>query len=189
MKSELIKFIMPSIQHRSIKSKNDFRVRMAVVQQRIYTKQKEANKAAGKEDIVKYISEFTRALGIKLPENFNNVYKLKKTPLRRIDYAKIKKETGIKDRNDIVWIKLNISGCISVVGTGCDIYFTEKTKKETSSGKINYYLNEKWNENEVLIFPLADMPDGLNRSDIESGIGNYLISKGVPILDYYSHNY
>lgn len=31
--------------------------------------------------------------------------------------------------------------------------------------------------------------DGLNRSDIESGIGNYLISQGIPILDYYSHNY
>ena len=26
-------------------------------------------------------------------------------------------------------------------------------------------------------------------SDIESGIGNYLIDNDVPILDYYSHNY
>lgn len=38
----------------------------------------------------------------------------------------------------------------------------------------------------VLIFPLVNIPDGLDRSDIESGIGNYLISKNVPILDFYS---
>lgn len=32
-------------------------------------------------------------------------------------------------------------------------------------------------------------PEGLQRGDIERGVGNYLISKNVPILDFYSHNY
>ena len=80
----------------------------------------------------------------------------------------------------------------SFIGTSCDIFFTEKAKKTTSAGIINNKLNLEWNEEIVLIITLDSYPEGLeylNRSDIESGIGNYLISKNVPILDYYSHNY
>lgn len=63
-------------------------------------------------------------------------------------------------------------------------------KNNTTAGLINQYLNLEWDDSEVLIFSLNDIRDReLNRSDIESGIGNYLISKGVPILDFYSHNY
>lgn len=81
-------------------------------------------------------------------------------------------------------------GCISVVGVGCDIYFTEKTKTTTSSGRINTYLEQEWDEEIVLVFPLIGIEQtSFNRSDIESGVGNYLIANGIPILDYYSHNY
>lgn len=184
-----IKYIMPSIPHRKIKDKNDFRVRMASIQKEIYEKQKENGTAASKEQIISYVNEFFQQLGILLPINFNNVVQLKKTESRRINYYQIQKDTKIKNKNDIIWIKLNEDGCISVIGTGCDIYFTDKVKKDTSSGRINSLIGEKWNENEVLIFPLVKIPEGLNRSDVESGVGNYLISKGVPILDYYSHNY
>ena len=79
---------------------------------------------------------------------------------------------------------------ISVIGTGCDIYFTEKTKEETSAGKINIFLGQNWDETSVLVFPLKDLDKSkYSRSDIESGIGNYLIANDVPLLDYYSHNY
>lgn len=67
----------------------------------------------------------------------------------------------------------------------CDIYFTDFAEKNTTAGRINQILNQKWDDTVVLVFPLVNIPDGLNRSDIESGIGNYLISQGVPILDYY----
>ena len=78
---------------------------------------------------------------------------------------------------------------ISVIGTSEDIFFTKNTKDKSSSGKINEKLKLEWVEDYVYIFPLLNIPEGLYRSDIESGIGNYLIDKGFPILDYYSHNY
>ena len=51
--------------------------------------------------------------------------------------------------------------------------------------------NYEWDEGTVLVFPLINLKKlkDLDRSDIESGIGNYLIDNDVPILDYYSHNY
>lgn len=109
----------------------------------------------------------------------------KKTKLRRIEYSKINKG----NKEDIVWIKFTTDNYISVIGTGCDIYFTEHAKNNTTAGRIIQRLELEWDDSEVLIFPLKNIPKGLNRSDIESGIGNYLISQNVPILDYYSHNY
>lgn len=80
-----------------------------------------------------------------------------------------------------------------MIGVGCDIQFTKKAKENTSAGKINTFLGgeNEWDEKHVLIFPLNGIEklEEFNRSDIESGIGNYLIAKNVPILDYYSHNY
>jgi hypothetical protein len=69
----------------------------------------------------------------------------------------------------------------------------EKIKrwKYNTSGIIVHSVNQEWNENYVLVFPLIGLCDGdegkKQRHEIEIGIGNYLIFKGVPILDYYSH--
>lgn len=41
----------------------------------------------------------------------------------------------------------------------------------------------------MLIFPLSSIPQKYPINKIERGIGNYLISKKVPIIDFYSHNY
>ena len=60
---------------------------------------------------------------------------------------------------------------------------------DTTSGKIISHLGESWDESYVFIFPLYNIPEELNRSDIESGIGNYLIANNIPIIDFYSHNY
>lgn len=54
---------------------------------------------------------------------------------------------------------------------------------------IDHLLGESWDESYVFIFPLYNIPEELNRSDIESGIGNYLIANNIPIIDFYSHNY
>ena len=177
---EFFKMMMPSIKNRSLKEKPEegtfnFRLKMAEYQSQLPTKDKKT--------ITKYVNEFLVGLGmeeVKKPEHTP-----KDTVKRRINYCEI--NPGSKE--DIVWIKFNIGGHISVIGTGCDISFSDYAKKNTPAGIINEALNFEWDEKEVLIFPLKNMPAGLNRSDIESGIGNYLISKGVPILDYYSHNY
>lgn len=178
---------MPSIKNRAKSGDGsfDFRVEKAKEQYKMGIEKKiPSNKAEHKKEIVNYVNEFLSSVmgmeSIKDP-----YYTPKKTKERRIEYSKINTE----NKENIVWIKFVENGLISVIGTGCDIYFTDATKKRTTSGRINEKLKLNWDETIVLIFPLKNIPDGLYRSDIESGIGNYLISKGIPILDFYSHDY
>ena len=71
-----------------------------------------------------------------------------------------------------------------VVAAGADVNFDT----ENTSGKIVSYVDEEWDEDLILIFPLPKIGFGYRR-DIECGIGNYLLESGVPILDRYSHMY
>lgn len=173
------KYISPSIKNRSLSSVTtggyNFRLERAKQQSNI--------KAVDREVIIKYVNEFLDEMGMK--KAINPHVRPKPGRIRRFEYSIINPES----KEDIVWIKFTKDNYISVVGTSCDISFSEYAKKNTSAGIINQVLGKEWDESDVLIFPLIDIPDGLYRSDIESGIGNYLISKGVPILDYYSHNF
>lgn len=112
------------------------------------------------------------------------------------EYSRIRKDQGPEmQNNDIVWIKFaeKERDCnddsytenehVGVVGTSCDIDFSDKA----TSTKIIKSVGYRWS-GKVLAIPLKNIPDGLNRHLIESAYGNYLISKGVPIIDYYSHN-
>lgn len=189
----MLKYIMPSIKHRGVSRNNDIRVKMARKQLDEFELQKAHNQNKNKKEVIELVNTFLNQIGIGIDPNFNNEINVKsgKYVYRgRISYFNIKQQTGILCKEDIVWIKLNTNGCISVVGVGCDIYFTEKTKTTTSSGRINTYLEQEWDEKTVLVFPLIGIEQtSFNRSDIESGVGNFLIANGVPILDYYSHNY
>lgn len=41
----------------------------------------------------------------------------------------------------------------------------------------------------IYAFPITqELLSVKNRKEIETGIGNYLEDRGVPIIDYYSHN-
>lgn len=177
---EYLKWIMPSIKNRTVSTDNlngkfNFRIEKAKEQHKL--------PVVEREDIIKYVNDFLYSIGME--KSVDPVIKPKKTEKRRIDYSKINKE----NKEDIVWIKFTNDNYISVIGTGCDISFTEYAKNNTTAGLIIQSLDLEWDDSEVLIFPLNNIQDGLNRSDIESGIGNYLISQGVPILDFYSHNY
>lgn len=73
-----------------------------------------------------------------------------------------------------------------MVAKGMDINFDDNLP----SGKYVKAINDSWDTSFVFIFPLTDDIIGkLSTGDIERGIGNYLIAKGVPIIDFYSHNY
>ncbi len=177
---EYLKWIMPSMKNRTVSTDNlngkfNFRIEKA--------KEQYLLPVVGREDIIKYVKDFLSSMGMEI--SVDPVIKPKKREKRRIDYSKINKE----NKENIVWIKFTSNNYISVIGTGCDISFTDYAKNNTTAGLINQYLGLEWDDSEVLIFPLNNIQDGLNRSDIESGIGNYLISQGVPILDFYSHNY
>ena len=189
----MMEYIMPSIGHRSINTKDDLRVKMAQIQLEKFKEQELKKENKDKTAIIKLVNEFLEKIGIAINEEFDNEVEVKKAEDKsrgRISYNNIKKQSGIIYKEDIVWIKFNTNKCISVIGVGCDIYFTQKTKEETSAGKINTFLEQEWDEESVLVFPLIGLDKlSFNRSDIESGIGNYLIANDVPILDYYSHNY
>ena len=198
---EYFDYIMPSMKNRKVPNdlnsvKYIFRIEMANRQLALFEHKKKEWftrnptglekewKEEHKSTIIYLVNLFLESI-MNMPKTDNPCYDLPQRKMRRIQYSKINPE----NKEDIVWIKFTEIGMISVIGTGCDIYFTEKVRKETTSGRILQALNQSWDESSVLIFPLKNIPDGLSRSDIESGIGNYLIRNGIPILDYYSHNY
>ena len=179
---EYLKWIMPSIGSRSL-NVSDFRIKKAVEQAGMDT--------VSIYDIIDFVNEFLHKIDMKTTDdlNFNPKIELKRMGLREIPYAEIKENNKLDDKRDIVWIKFTTDEYISVIGVGCDISFSDRTKENTTAGLILKHLEKDWDDSFVLIFPLKEIPDNLYRSDIESGIGNYLIHKGVPILDFYSHNY
>lgn len=148
------------------------------------------------KEICDMITKFLKKIGITtndLPEY--------KNPLP-FNYQGIKEKFNLVDERDIVWIKFTQDGYIGVVATSNDINFNYPTsendyeKKDedgnwifNTSGIIVHKLNKKWDESFVLVFPLAEIPDGYIRGDIEEAVGNLLIQNNVPILDYYSHIY
>ncbi len=102
-------------------------------------------------------------------------------------YDFIKKVFDLNYANDIIWLKFSSDGYLGVVADSFDINF----KYDNSSGKLLKQLTpeKKWDENFVYIFPLTkELLKIKNRKEIETAVGNYLIDKGVPIIDYYSHN-
>jgi len=112
-------------------------------------------------------------------------------------YDVIAEEFGLSHYWDVVWIKFTSTGHVRVVGKGTDIGGKQNEKGEDlSSVLLTKEVDQQLDESFVLIFPLT--PDILNAPQVknyqdrtgmvECGIGNYLISKGVPIIDYYSHN-
>ncbi|HIG0361779.1 hypothetical protein A0J52_06865 [Clostridium sporogenes] len=141
--------------------------------------------------IIDYTNEFLGLLGM------DSVItpKRERESLGNNLYKEIKKNNNLEDERDIVWMKFTEDGFLGVVATSNDINFDiplsekEYDKKHNTSGIIIHYLEKKWDESFVLIFPLQEIPEKLKRGDVERGIGNYLIKKGVPILDFFSHRY
>lgn len=162
-------------------------------------KEQAAKEKVDKKAIAEYVKEFLKANSISTAEDPEYPGK--------VDYSAIKNEYNLKDERDIVWMKFTVDGYLGVVATSNDINFDippssdeydEKvldTKKEkeiwkwNSSGILVHKLMKKWDESFVLVFPLANIPDGYDRGDVEKAIGNYLIKKNVPIIDYFSHMY
>lgn len=140
--------------------------------------------------IVSHVNDFLKAIGI------NTI----KSPIirqpQKIDYKKIKEEYSLANERDIVWMKFTTDGYLGVVAVSNDINFdiplntSEYTdQKRNTAGILIHQLGKEWDTSFVLVFPLANIPAGKERGDIERAIGNYLIDKGVPIIDFYSHNY
>ena len=111
--------------------------------------------------------------------------KLKKYTYWDPKYNVIRDRFRLKHPEDIVWLKFTTKGHLGVVAKSFDINYDYTY----SSGILVKQVNEKWDTSFVLIFPLtSEVLGNYTNGDIELAIGNYLISKKVPIIDYYSHN-
>ena len=103
-----------------------------------------------------------------------------------VKYDIIKKEFQLKYPSDIIWMKFTTNQHLGVVAKSFDINFS----LDNTSGKLVKGIGEGWDSSFVFIFPLTgDILNKCSKDEIEIAIGNYLISKGVPIIDFYSHNY
>lgn len=146
-------------------------------------------KVVGIEKIIEFTNQFLKAMSFESNECIN-------INIKDVDYIEIQNKHKLNDIRDIVWMKFTKDGYLGVVATSNDINYDIPQSKEgynsrwkyNTSGIIINHLNKEWDENFVLIFPLKSI-NNISRGVIERGIGNYLISKGVPILDFYSHNY
>lgn len=109
-------------------------------------------------------------------------------------YDVIKDKFDLERVSDILWFKFTDKGHLAVVASSCDINWNNSL----SSGILVDEVNEVFDTSFVFVFPLtkemirtkAD-PNSYYRkyssTELELGVGNYLIEKGVPIIDYYSH--
>ena len=152
------------------------------------------------EEIIEYVQDFLKSEAINMKDVKFLYIEMNGKTMRQV-YKEIRENSNLQDKRDIVWMKFTETGYLGVVACSNDINFSypnseddydEKVGKKyryNSSGIIISHIGERWDKSFVLVFPLENIPEGMNRSDIECGIGNYLIDKGVPILDFYSHNY
>lgn len=175
---------------------SDFRFKKAEEQSKL--------KPPSLDVVINHINNFLNGIGIEKVSS-------PKVVAAKINYNIIKNTNNLNDERDIVWVKFTKDGYIGVVAVSNDINFDIPESKEeyikktevynnwskqyeekwqhNTSGIIVHYLKKYWEDTFVLLFPLKNIPEGLTRGVIESGIGNYLIDKKVPILDFYSHNY
>lgn len=178
MYEKYYKWVFPKYADKSLKNSDGecdcFRINVAKEQLNM--------KKVSQDDIISYVNDFFKIIGLEPVKNPE--VDLISNPIIRGSYSRIMKDNSLSSKKDIVWMKFTQDKYLGVVATGTDKNFDI----DNTSGKIITALNQKWDERYVLIFPLKKIPTGLNRQRIESGIGNYLISKNVPILDFYSHN-
>lgn len=101
-------------------------------------------------------------------------------------YDAIQAYFGLNDPRDIVWLKFTRDGFLGVVADSFDINFCD----DSTSGRLLRCVGKMWDSRFVVIFPISPAVMarcGHTRREIETGIGNYLAAKGVPIIDFYSH--
>lgn len=193
----------------SVNGKNKIRITRATEQAH--------KKPVAVQEVFNYLDSFIDMLKIDLPENYattkqividgkkheikNNGIIVKnctwKPPVWDANtekyifydekYDVIKEVFSLRYANDIIWLKFTKDGYVGVVADSFDINFNY----DNSSGKLLEMLNPRkyWDDSFVFIFPLIkNMVEKYNRKRIETAVGNFLLEKGVPIIDYYSHN-
>ena len=109
-------------------------------------------------------------------------------------YDIIKDRFDLERVSDVLWFKFTDKGHLAVVAGSCDINWDNNS----SCGILVGEVREAFDTSFLFVFPLTQQmirsksePRCYYRkytvAKLELGVGNYLIDKGVPIIDYYSH--
>lgn len=146
------------------------------------------------ETIAKYTNEYLAALGVEPVKKPKFDTPVDATDQELEDFLKTTLYETVHER-DLIWMKFTSDGFLGVVAASTDVNFDIPSGEETdlrhrnTSGIIVHSLAKSWDRSFILAFPLFEIPEDLQRGNIEVGIGNYLIRRSVPILDFYSHRY
>ena len=106
------------------------------------------------------------------------------------DYKKV-----TEDSSHIIFIQFTASGHIAVVGAGRDISFSKNESRGTWK-IISAIEGAEWDDKEVIVIPIQNIKNyrikkGENilsyRNGVEQYLGDYLLSKEIPILNYFQH--
>ena len=109
-------------------------------------------------------------------------------------YDAIKAKFDLERVSDLLWFKFTDKGHLVVVAKSCDINWDYGK----TCGQLVHSVGKKFDNSFIFVFPLtkemirtkADPHSKYRKyttGDLECAVGNYLIEKGVPIIDYYSH--
>nr|WP_315000239.1 hypothetical protein [uncultured Oribacterium sp.] len=109
-------------------------------------------------------------------------------------YDAIKAKFDLERVSDLLWFKFTDTRHLAVVAKSCDINWDYGR----TCGQLVDYVGKKFDNSFIFVFPLtkemirtkADPHSKYRKyttGDLECAVGNYLIEKGVPIIDYYSH--
>lgn len=109
-------------------------------------------------------------------------------------YDAIRTKFQLERVSDILWFKFTNKGHLAVVGSSCDINWIY----DLSCGFLVKEVKELFDDSFVFVFPLTQQlirtkaePRSYLRkysvAELELAVGNYLLYKGVPIIDCFSH--
>lgn len=99
-------------------------------------------------------------------------------------YDVIKDKFNLESVSDLLWFKFTNKGHLAVVASGYDINWDDNN----SCGILVNEVKERLDDSFVFVFPLTrQMMRTKSKPELELAVGNYLIYKGVPIIDYFSH--
>ena len=147
-------------------------------------RKKQAEKESRKEkvsigNICKYAQDFLNEIDVKSELIFIKGLDITLS----INYELIKRQYNLSSQKDIIWLRFTQDGYLGVVASSNDINFDDST----NSSKIIKHLGKMWDSEIVIIFPLPNINGYNDGVLIEGMLGNYLLDKGIPILDRYSH--
>ena len=153
-------------------------------------KAKEQNKLKVK-DIDEICNLLEKALNDK-----NIVGTILKMKPKEVNYEQIKEKYGTNKSSDIIFIQFTKDGHVAVLGAGKDMSFSKNISGTNTWRIISAIERVEWNDEMVIIIPIRYIKDCkikkgdsilAYRNGIEQYLGDYLLSKGVPILNCYQH--